>query len=163
MEFFDGFLELGRMEMKRSFVGTALVAAISLCTASAALAQAKPQARVDFGELEYRSSCAVCHGVTGKGKGEFDPYLSKRATDLTTLAKANGGVFPLQRVYDVIDGRQTIPSHGTRDMPIWGLRYSVEAGSQLRYAEVPGPYDAEALVRARILALVEYINRLQVR
>lgn len=149
--------------MKRSFVGAALAAAVSVCMASTALAQAKPKARVDFGELEYRSSCAVCHGANGKGKGEFNPYLAKPATDLTTLAKANGGVFPLQRVYEVIDGRQTIPSHGTRDMPIWGLRYSVEAGTQLQYAEVPGPFDTEALVRARILALVEYINRLQVR
>lgn len=149
--------------MKRSIAGTALMAAVSLCAASVALGQAKPKARVDFGELEYKSSCAVCHGVNGKGKGEFSPYLTKTATDLTTLAKANRGVFPLQRIYEVIDGRQTIPSHGTRDMPIWGLRYSVEAGSQLQYAEVPGPFDTEALVRARILALVEYINRLQVR
>ena len=149
--------------MKNSRLAAGLVAAVFLSATSVALAQAKPQARVDFGELEYRSSCAVCHGSKGKGDGPYKSYLSKSATDLTTLAKANGGVFPLQRVYEVIDGRQTVPSHGTRDMPIWGLRYSVEVGSQLRHAEVPGPYDAEALVRARILALVEYINRLQVR
>lgn len=118
---------------------------------------------MDFGELEYRSSCAVCHGVNGKGEGPYKPYLTKNATDLTTLAKANKGVFPVQRVYEVIDGRQTVPSHGTRDMPIWGTRYLVEASSYYRHAEAPGPYDTEAQVRARILALVEYVNRLQVK
>jgi mono/diheme cytochrome c family protein len=141
----------------------ALVGIAFVFTTSAALAQAKPQARVDFGELEYKASCAVCHGPKGKGEGPYKPYLSKNATDLTTLAKANGGVFPLQRVYEVIDGRETVPAHGTRDMPIWGTRYLVEANSYYSYAEVPGPYNTEGLVRARILALVEYINRLQVK
>lgn len=151
--------------MKYPSVMAAVVAAVSLCTASTVLAQAKPQARVDFGELEYKSSCAVCHGPKGKGDGPYMKWLVKPPTDLTTLAKANGGVFPIQRLYGVIDGRGTtaIGPHGSREMPVWGARYSAEANSLYYHAEVPGPYDTEALVRARVLSLVEYLNRLQVR
>jgi hypothetical protein len=47
--------------------------------------------------------------------------------------------------------------HGTRDMPIWGQEYSVQAASY--YVDVP--YDQQAYVRGRILALAEYLNRLQ--
>jgi mono/diheme cytochrome c family protein len=149
--------------MRNFATAAALVGIAVVCTTSAALAQAKPPAKVDFGALEYKSSCAVCHGVKGKGDGEYQPWLTKSPTDLTTLAKRNGGVFPLQRVYELIDGRQAAPAHGSRDMPIWGARYSAEASSYYYYAEVPGQYDSEALARTRILALVEYINRLQVK
>jgi len=60
----------------------------------------------------------------------------------------------------VIDG-QGVPSHGSRDMPIWGQTYRVDDAQ--RYQEARGNYDAPALVRARILLLIEYINRLQAR
>jgi hypothetical protein len=40
------------------------------------------------------------------------------------LSKNNNGVFPLNAVYEVIDGRKSIKAHGTREMPIWGLRYT---------------------------------------
>jgi mono/diheme cytochrome c family protein len=151
--------------MKTPTITAGLVAAVFLSATSVALAQAKPQARVDFGELEYKSSCAACHGPKGKGDGPYMKWLIKPATDLTTLAKANKGVFPLQRVYEIIDGRGStdIGPHGSREMPIWGARYSAEAIGYFAYAEVPGPFDSEALVRARILALAEYLNRLQVK
>ena len=41
-------------------------------------------------------------------------------TDPTTLSRQNGGVFPFDRVYSVIDGRQAVKGHGSRDMPVWG-------------------------------------------
>ena len=134
-----------------------------VCTTSVALAQAQPPVKLDVGAMEYRSSCAACHGPNGKGDGPAKPWLVKPPTDLTILAKANGGVFPVQRAYEIIDGR-SMPAtgpHGSREMPVWGTRYSAEASAY--FAEVPFPYDTEAFVRTRILALVEYINRLQVR
>jgi mono/diheme cytochrome c family protein len=142
-------------------IKTALVGAAFACTASVALAQAKPQAPVDPGALEYRSSCAACHGLDGKGDGPTQPALTRRPTDLTTLARANGGVFPVQRVYEVIDGRQAVTAHGTRDMPIWGTQYLAEADFQYRYTEGMGPHTREAFVRARVMALVDYLNRIQ--
>ena len=68
-------------------------------------------------------------------------------------------MFPYQRIYEIVDGRQVIPAHGTRDMPIWGARYMKEAGAT--YMDVP--YDPELFVRTRITALVDYVYRLQVK
>ncbi len=114
---------------------------------------------VDLGKQEYEASCAVCHGLSGKGDGPFPPYMTKMPADLTVLQRDNKGVFPFARVYDVIDGRQTVAGHGTRDMPIWGdtFRRRLEDSSYERF-EDPGTY-----VTARILALTEYISRLQAK
>ena len=76
--------------MKSSTITTALLA-VSLIAASASVfAQ---QRRVDVGKLEYGSNCASCHGITGKGDGVLKPWLTKSPSDITTLAKKNGGVF----------------------------------------------------------------------
>lgn len=129
---------------------------------SAALAQAKPGNNdVDLGAFEYKSSCATCHGVTGKGDGPMADRLKERPTDLTRLARDNGGVFPTQHIYEVIDGRKEVGAHGTREMPVWGAHYLDETSFQYRYTETMGPVAYETLVRARIMALVDYLNRLQ--
>jgi hypothetical protein len=83
----------------------------------------------------------------------------KRPADITQLAKKNNGVFPVSRVYEIIDGRQEVATHGPRDMPIWGMDYQVKASGY--YIDVP--YNPEVYVRVRILALIEYLDRLQVR
>ena len=44
-------------------------------------------------------------------------------------------------------------------MPIWGNQYRVRAAEY--YIDVP--YDPEVFVRAKILALIDYISRLQVK
>jgi mono/diheme cytochrome c family protein len=113
-------------------------------------------ARVDLGKREFESNCASCHGANGKGGGYAVEWLRKSPTDLTTLSKRNAGVFPVSRMYEMIEGAN-VPSHGARDMPVWGMDYRIQAGEY--YADVP--YDPEAYVRGRILALIEYINRLQ--
>ncbi|HWS03165.1 MAG TPA: cytochrome c, partial [Gammaproteobacteria bacterium] len=83
--------------------------------------------KLDIGKVEYDQSCASCHGLDGKGKGPFSEAMQLTVPDISTLAKRNGGVFPVSRVYDVIDGREAVKAHGTRDMPIWGKHYSVSA------------------------------------
>jgi hypothetical protein len=80
----------------------------------------------------------------GKG-GIYVDFLKSTPPDLTQLTKANGGVFPLERVYGAIDGRQQVKSHGTREMPIWGRDYQIRAGEHY-YADVI--YDSDAFVRA---------------
>lgn len=132
-----------------------LAVALALCS-GAVLAQQQ----ADLGKQEYDNNCAVCHGPTGKGDGSLRDLLRVSATDLTQLAKKNRGVLPVSRMHDVIRG-EGVPSHGSRDMPIWGRTYLVEDAQRLR--EARGSYDAEALVRARILMLIEYLDRLQVR
>ncbi|HEY7724485.1 MAG TPA: c-type cytochrome [Anaeromyxobacteraceae bacterium] len=138
-------------------LSTVLVGALALCASGVALGQGK--ARGDFGKREYDSKCAGCHGVKGKGDGVYKPFLTRSPSDLTTLAKANGGVFPYDAVYQVIDGRKGVPAHGPRDMPIWGADYLAAAAAD--YMDVP--YDAEVYVRNRIMSLVDYLYRLQAR
>jgi len=115
--------------------------------------------KVDFGKHEYDSNCAICHGLKGKGDGPFAGLVMLPTPDLTTIAKRNNGVFPFQHVYDVIDGTEVLKAHGTRDMPIWGTEYRVEIGKA--YFDVP--FNSEAYVRAHILALIDYLNRLQAK
>lgn len=149
--------------MKTSTLRVALIGAALLCATSITLAQPKPQAKIDFGALEYKSSCAACHGVAGKGDGPLRPRLLTAPSDLTTIAKRNGGVFPVQRMTEIIDGRQPIDSHGLREMPIWGVRYSADAPYYYLGGELPGPYETDAFVRARVATLIDYLNRLQVK
>jgi hypothetical protein len=113
--------------------------------------------KADIGKVEYQSSCAACHGADGKGKGPLSGVLKSTPSDLTVLAKKNNGVFPINSVYEMIDGRKAVEAHGTREMPtIWGFRY------------VPSPFEAvnpspatEAAIRVRVLAIVDYLNRIQ--
>jgi mono/diheme cytochrome c family protein len=64
--------------------------------------------------------CAVCHGKDGKGGDPAAPALKKSPTDLTTLAKRNGGTFPGNAVVQSITGEQAVTAHGSRQMPVWG-------------------------------------------
>jgi mono/diheme cytochrome c family protein len=119
-----------------------------------------PQSGENPGRNEFLQSCASCHGVSGKGDGPVAKSLSPPPADLTRLSEANNGIFPVARVHEVIDGRIERLVHGTRDMPVWGERYLREMISP----ESPGFVSkewAEAIVRRRILALVEYISTLQ--
>jgi mono/diheme cytochrome c family protein len=135
---------------------TLVAVSLALCS-GAVLAQ---QQKTDLGKLEYDTNCAICHGPGGKGDGSLRDLLRVSATDLTQLARKNQGILPVTRMYDVIQG-EGVPSHGSRDMPIWGRTYLVEDAQRL--IEARGNYDASAMVRGRILMLIEYINRLQVR
>lgn len=131
-----------------------LAALILAACASAGWAAEK----ADVGKREYESNCIACHGADGKG-GAYVDFLKVTPPDLTQLAKKNGGVFPLERVYGVVDGRQQVKGHGPRDMPVWGRDYQVKAGEH--YVDVA--YDPEAFVRGKILALIDYLNRLQAK
>lgn len=124
-----------------------------------ALAQGQAQGqRADLGKREFEANCASCHGASGKGNGPITDLLKKSPPDLTLLAKNNGGALPVSRLYEVIDGTG-VSAHGTREMPVWGHDYRVQAAEH--YIDVP--YEPESYVRARILALIDYINRMQVK
>ena len=147
--------------MSPKLVRAFTVGAIAVGAATMAHAQQSSPANqgVDVGKWEYDGNCAACHGENGKGFGPVVGSLKQLPPDLTMLAKNNAGVFPFARVYDVIDGRQPVAVHGPRDMPIWGRHYSA-----MNSALSPYPYfDNEAFARAKILALTEYIYRLQAK
>jgi len=104
----------------------------------------------------YNVSCAVCHGSSGQGNGEFADVLTVKPADLTKLSANNDGVFPYLRVFQTIDGRTTIRAHGPAVMPIWGDSFAAGIG------ETAGPFGRELLIRAKIVALVDYVETLQV-
>lgn len=119
-----------------------------------------PAADKSLGQVEYEQKCSMCHGDTGKGDGWFAAYLKQPTPSLTRLARDNGGVFPFNHAYEVIDGRREVRVHGPRRMPVWGSAYRAESGREFEpyYGLV---YADEGVVRARILALIEYLSRLQ--
>ena len=113
--------------MEKAAFKWAIIASAVIGFGACALAQ-----DIDVGKIEYQSSCAACHGADGKGKGVFSAALKATPTDLTVLTKNNNGVFPVNAVYEVIDGRTSISSHGSREMPIWGYRYRPPQAFQLK-------------------------------
>ncbi len=136
--------------MRNTVLGAIAVMAASL---QSGLAQ-----EVAFGEAEYMNSCAQCHGTDGKGGGPMASYLTGSLPDLTQIQKNNGGVFPFVSIYEMIDGRQAMGAHGTREMPAWGGRYRIDANDQLTY---DFGVSRETYVRTRILALIEHLASLQ--
>lgn len=135
-----------------------LIASAVLAFASLAMAAAQEEEDIDDrGLTEYEIACMPCHGVNGKGDGPDAGRLSRPPADLTRLEDANGGVFPEQRVRDMIDGRSDVKSHGPREMPVWGRRYRVliDAGDTSK--------EADKRARALIDALVDYLKMLQER
>lgn len=102
----------------------------------------------DNGAEAYRARCAVCHGEGGRGDGVMREALKRAPSDLTALSRNNGGSFPETVVYQVIDGRRTSPFHGSREMPVWGLRFRIGGAD-------------EAQTHNRIGALVRYVEGIQ--
>jgi mono/diheme cytochrome c family protein len=142
----------------------ALLSAATITFANTGYAQGTDIGKTDVGKYEYVNSCAACHGVSGKGDGPVARSLKLTPADLTRLSEANKGVFPFSRIYEVIDGRFEVETHGKRDMPIWGEIYKPTWSSI--QSPVPPVYSkevAESIVRSRILALIEYISTLQRR
>ncbi|HEX3661050.1 MAG TPA: c-type cytochrome [Acidobacteriaceae bacterium] len=104
------------------------------------------------GQQMYTTYCAVCHGVDGRGNGPAASAMKTPPTDLTTLAKDNGGRFPDTHIATVLQFGMETTAHGSQDMPIWGnaLR-SLAKGSAL-----PGAQEHQ-----RIANLAEYLKTLQ--
>lgn len=129
--------------------------AVGAATIANAQGNVPPGQGIDVGKWEYDAHCALCHGLRGAGEGLYPSFTIKTPANLATISKQNGGVFPFARVYETIDGRQEVQAHGPRDMPIWGRDYTAQSSDLNPY------YNPESFVRAKILALTEYIYRLQ--
>ena len=131
------------------------VVMMSLAALAMSSGVALAQTTRDEGRDIYLASCASCHGVSGRGDGPMLLQLVRPPSDLTTLSRRNGGVFPTQRLWETIDGRwatETGP-HGAREMPIWGDVFRAQAGAS----------HPEWFVRYRINALLDFLARVQER
>lgn len=108
------------------------------------------------GAQDFRDLCASCHGDDARGSeraGKSGPF-----PDLTKIAARRDGVFPGDEVAEWIDGRNITSdapaAHGTREMPVWGIR--------LQEQTLPGAR-ADERIRNRIDILVAYLDQLQER
>jgi len=98
----------------------------------------------------YQEFCAVCHGAAAKGNGPAAGALKKSATDLTQLARKNGGKFPTLAVQTSIKGDNSILAHGSAAMPVWGSVFS-QACQQKDLGDL------------RLMALLKYIESIQAK
>ena len=142
--------------MKKTRPALALVASL-LLSASSAWAQTS----IALGRADFRDNCASCHGMTGKGDGPMRSSLVKPPADLTTIAQRNGGQFPQELIWELIDGRWSGDGgpHGSREMPVWGQEFKKRAMNK------PGDSSrtAEWSARLRIISLLKYLEDIQIQ
>jgi mono/diheme cytochrome c family protein len=129
--------------------GSVALAGLLLSGAVASAAYGTP---AEAGKMYYRQYCATCHGMTAKGDGPLSATLKTKATDLTQLAKKNGGKFPYMDVLDTIDGAKILASHGSKEMPAWGETFQ---------SDVSGDPMEQAAVRGRLMLLTDYLRSIQ--
>jgi mono/diheme cytochrome c family protein len=106
------------------------------------------EASVPDGQRLFRTYCAACHGVDGIGGGTAALAMKVMPPNLTRIAARNGGVFPAERVRQIIQGRGPA-AHGDRSMPVWGDVFA---------RKEPGRTPV-----ALIDALVKYLDSIQER
>ncbi|HUB02840.1 MAG TPA: c-type cytochrome [Terriglobales bacterium] len=134
-------------------IGMVLAAAAMVWAQDAAQTQIKhvpiKQTSPASGAEMYKTYCAVCHGVDGRGDGPAAEALKVPPTDLTMLATKNGGKYPSLKVAAILRGENVLAAHGTKDMPIWGnLFWSLSAGH-------------EGEVQQRVSNLNKYVESIQ--
>jgi mono/diheme cytochrome c family protein len=130
---------------------TLTLAVTTTVMASAAQRTEKGEGPVaDDGRMLFMTYCSTCHGTTGRGDGPSAEEYRHRPADLTQFAKQNGGVFNDARLHRIIDGR-TVKAHGTMEMPVWGDAFKWRLGLD------------EGAIRARIEAIVRYVESIQER
>jgi mono/diheme cytochrome c family protein len=105
----------------------------------------------EIGARLFATHCSTCHGPSGHGDGPLAAQLRQVPPDLTRFTARNGGLFPSERVYRIIDGRG-VASHGNQEMPVWGDVFT-RSRDQL----------TDEAVQTRIEAIVKYLQRIQQR
>lgn len=139
-------------------IHVAFVAAL-LATASFGMAQTNQIKQVPIkptsaasGKQMYSTYCAVCHGADGRGNGPAASAMKTPPTDLTTLAKTNGGKFPDTHVATVLQFGTETTAHGSEEMPIWGTAFrSLSKGTVAPTAQT----------HQRVANLTDYLKTLQ--
>ncbi|MCA9422152.1 MAG: cytochrome c [Nitrospira sp.] len=120
-------------------------------------AWAQEQDVIAGGRHLFQKFCASCHGARAMGDGPLSGSLKPKPANLTKLSVNHGGSFPFWYAYRTIDGRDHIPGHGTRDMPVFGIWFRIpddEVSIETEWADQ---------VRGRIWQLLSYLESIQER
>jgi mono/diheme cytochrome c family protein len=126
---------------------------LAIASLLATLAPAASAADADDpGRATYLRYCGACHGPAGKGDGVAGTFMRPKPSDLTGIAKKNGGEFPFAKVMQFIDGTSEVRAHGDPDMPVWGEVFRSQS-----------TWDAtrRADVRGKLLLITEYLRSIQ--
>jgi len=102
------------------------------------------------GEEMFKTHCAACHGMDGKGDGPAAAALKKAPANLTELSSRSGGKFPELKVFNTIKGDAAVSAHGSRDMPVWGELFGSVSANQ-------------GEVQLRISNLTDYVKSIQAK
>ncbi len=103
----------------------------------------------------YKRFCSSCHGDYARGDGPVAKSFKVEVPDLTRIAHRHGGTFPAEQIRKIIDGRTTLPPHGSRQMPVWGFDFYLETQN----AGYPDPQRRTDDLIAR---LTEYLRTIQI-
>jgi mono/diheme cytochrome c family protein len=122
--------------------------ALSLVSTATLAQTATPERAVDRGKAMFRESCAACHGANGKGDGPASDAMKRRPTNLTTLARQQGG-FRASELEASIKGTSQVVAHGSPGMMVWGALFLADANGN------------QAKADARISDLVAFIESIQ--
>jgi mono/diheme cytochrome c family protein len=98
----------------------------------------------------YNEFCAVCHGPDLKGGGPAASALKQAPSDLTQIAKKNGGHFPDTKVMGTLKGQDGVTAHGNTDMPTWGKTFQDVSGNM-------------TIAQGRMHALVNFLQESQAK
>lgn len=128
---------------------------ITVMHTSALLSLAQQDEVIEGGRYLFKKYCASCHGNRAEGDGPMASSLEVRPANLTLLSKKNGGRFPFWETYRVIDGREYLQKHGTREMPVWGIWFRIPAD------ELDTETDWADQVRGRLWQLLSYLESIQ--
>ena len=133
--------------LRPALVGLFLVGASAGGLGQSTRQEAPLVIRSVFGQDLFQFYCSNCHGTDGKGRAP-KTTLRTPPPDLTAFARLNGGVFPRERVREAIAEGGVTPTHGTKEMPVWGWIFR-------------GLDASDTLVDVRIGNLVNYIESIQ--
>jgi mono/diheme cytochrome c family protein len=131
-----------------------LAGPVLICSAQEKTQLKKDPAKVTSaasGKEMFTSYCASCHGLDGKGSGPAAKALTAAPSDLTALARQNGGKYPSDKVAAILRGQTNLMPHGDQEMPVWGPVFR----------QMSGGHDAE--VQMRIANLNRYMESLQAK
>ena len=110
---------------------------------------------IEGGRQLFQKFCVSCHGPRAMGDGPLSQSMTPKPANLTKLSANYGGSFPFWHAYRTIDGRHQVPSHGTRDMPVFGIWFRIpddEVSIETEWADQ---------VRGRIWQLLSYLESIQ--
>lgn len=107
----------------------------------------------DPGRAMYLRYCGACHGSGAKGDGVAATVMRPKPSDLTRIAKRQGG-FDAPRITAFVDGTKELRAHGSKDMPVWGEILHDDSGS------IAGSKNA---AQSKLMLITEHLRTIQAK